>query len=275
MIGVLDSGSGGLTVLAGLQKAMPDQKFIYYGDHKNSPYGDKTRRVVQAMTEDSVEVLFKKGCKLVIVACNTMCAVALKRIQREWLPTHHPDKRVLGIVVPTVETVTGQPWRDYKSTTNMGGSERLVAVFGTLRTIASQVYPFEIHKRRSTMRVVQQAIVGLANAIDFQEPDHVHRDLIADAYETVLEITDGEKPSSVLLGCTHYPLVAHHFQDVMGEGVEVLDQSRIVADALMAYIKRHPQFVEVGDSLAFTSGDPSQANSISERFGLEVPKFRP
>ena len=272
MIGVLDSGSGGLTILSGLQQALPHQSFVYFGDHINSPYGDKSRRVVQDMTQAGVEQLFKQGCKLVIIACNTACAVALKKLQREWLPRNYPDRRVLGIVVPTVETVTGQPWQDFSPV--LGDSQRLVAVFGTLRTIASQVYPFEIHKRRASLRVVQQPIVGLANAIDWEESEHIWRELIQDAYETVLEITDGERPGSVLLGCTHYPLVAHLFQEVVGKNVDVMEQSSIIAEALKAYLKKHPRFLLKGESLAFTTGEPDKANNIAERFKLNVPEFR-
>lgn len=273
MIGVLDSGSGGLTVLAGLQAALPDQKFVYYADRANCPYGDKSRAVVQHLVQDAVEVLFDKGCKLVIIACNTACAVALKKIQREWLPTNHPDKRVLGIIVPTVESVTGKPWRDFKSLPNPGIENKLVAVFGTLRTIASQVYPFEIHKRCASVRVVQQPIVGLANGIDDGDCDAALEDLIRDAVDTVLEITDSETPSAALLCCTHYPLVASLFEKVLGPNVEVMDQNKIVSDGLVDYLKRHPRFITEGRSLAFTNGDAALANQITERFMLRVPRF--
>ena len=273
LIGVLDSGSGGLTVLSGLQAALPNQKFIYYADRANCPYGDKSRAVVQQLVQNAVEILFNKGCDLVIIACNTACAVALKKIQRQWLPAHHPDKRVLGIIVPTVESVTGRPWRDFNQRQTSDAENKLVAVFGTLRTVASQVYPFEIHKRCASTRVVQEPIVGLANGIDDAEDDAVLEELIKDAVDSVLEITDGEVPSAALLCCTHYPLVAPMFQKILGEQVKVMDQNNIVSDALVDYLQRHPRFISTGESLAFTNGDETLANHISERFNLSVPKF--
>ena len=273
MIGVLDSGSGGLTVLSGLQAALPDQKFVYYADRANCPYGDKSRAVVQKLVENAIEILFDKGCDLVIIACNTACAVALKKIQREWLPTNHPNKRVLGIIVPTVESVTGRPWRDFDQRQTSQAENKLVAVFGTLRTIASQVYPFEIHKRCASTRVVQQPLVGLANGIDDGESDAFLEELIQDAVDTVLEITDGEMPSAALLCCTHYPLVSSIFEKVLGPEVEVMDQNKIVSDGLVNYLERHPRFISEGRSVAFTNGDVELANHITERYKLRVPKF--
>src|SRR5690606_22041427 len=162
MIGVFDSGHGGLTVLHALTRRLPGEAFIYLGDHGNAPYGPRPEEEIYALTLAAVERLFAEGCGLVLLACNTASAIALRRLQQEWLPSAAPERRVLGVFVPMVEVLAGVPWCDGAPvppflTSGLVEPDGMVAVFATQRTIHSGAYPFEIGLRAPHMRVVSQA----------------------------------------------------------------------------------------------------------------------
>lgn len=240
MIGVFDSGLGGLTVLRALAERLADRRFLYLADHANAPYGDLPAETILTLTQGNLALLFEAGCRLAIVGCNTVSAVALRSIQQEWLPRYWPDRNALGLVVPTIEAVTGVDWNTEgpPSSTPAG----TVAVFGTSRTVDSAVYPVEIAKRARALRVLQQACPDLAGEIENGAPEDSLRHMIERYVADLYARNNGIDPDWVILGCTHYALVAYLFRKVLPANVPIISQPRAVAQALAAYLARHPEF---------------------------------
>ena len=275
MIGVFDSGHGGLTVLHALTDRLPHQAFTYLGDHGNAPYGRRSGEEIYGLTLAGVERLFAAGCLLVLLACNTASAIALRRLQQDWLPTAAPERRVLGVFVPMVEALTAVSWRDGAPVPGRMPEDGLVGVFATQRTIHSAAYPFEIGLRAPDMRVVSQACPHLAAAIEADQPEAALRELVAGYVADMLRQTEGWAPDAVVLGCTHYPLVAHLFAAALPPGTRLLDQPRIVADSLAEYLARHERFAagpsEAGRRRFLTTGDPRRVSAFASRFfGADV-----
>ncbi len=274
MIGVFDSGHGGLTILRALVDRLPERRFLYLGDHANAPYGDHTPDEIYALTIDSVSRLFAHGCNLVLLACNTAAAVALRRLQQDWQPEAFPDRRVLGVLVPTVEAVTKVPWHIKEPPSGAPRDAVTVAIFATRQTVGSGAYPFEIGSRAPAVRVVQQACPDLVAAIESAAPDsHVH-EMVAGYVARMRDSNDGTAPDSAVLGCTHYPLVAGAFADALPRSVRILGQPAIVADSFAAYLDRHPEFAPPRPDTAnvfLTTGDPALASTLGSRFfGQEI-----
>jgi len=275
MIGVFDSGHGGLTVLHALTRRLPGEGFIYFGDHGNAPYGPRPEQEIYDLTRAAVERLFAEGCLLVLIACNTASAVALRRLQQDWLPTAAPERRVLGVFVPMVEALAGVSWRDGTKVPGAVAPDGMVAVFATQRTIHSGAYPFEVGLRAPHMRVVSQACPDLVSAIESDAPEARLRGLVRGYVAALLQQTEGRAPAAAVLGCTHYPLVAHLFAEALPPEVLVLDQPRIVADSLADYLTRHERFAagpgEAGHRRFLTTGDPARVSAFASRFfGAEV-----
>lgn len=264
-IGICDSGSGGLTILAACAKALPEQSFVYLGDHANAPYGNRSEDEILRFTTAMVEALFGWGVRLVVLACNTASAVALRRIQEEWLPRHAPKRRVLGVQVPMVEALTGLRWdRENPGRSRLPG--RTVAVFATQRTVATGAYPRQVRLRAPDFRMVQQACPGLVAAIEEGRPERELDAMIAGFCRELLEKMKGTQPDAVFLGCTHYPLVEHLFARHLPKSAELLSQPGIVAASLKKYLARHPEFSSNGGQrLEFlTTGDPEHLHHLSQ-----------
>lgn len=270
MIGVFDSGHGGLTVLHALTQRLLSEAFVYLGDHRNAPYGPRPEDEIHALTVAAVKRLFAEGCHLVLVACNTASAVALRRLQQDWLPAAAPEHRVLGVFVPMVEVLAGISWRDGTAMKGLVESDAMVAVFGTQRTIHSGAFPFEVGLRAPRMRVVSQACPHLAAAIEADEPETVLRQLVEGYVAEMLQQTEGRAPAAAVLGCTHYPLVAHLFRAALPASVLLLDQPTVVAESLADYLARHRRFaaaaVEAGHRRFLTTGDPVRVSAYASRF---------
>jgi len=265
MIGVFDSGFGGLTVHRALIEALPRRDFVYLGDNRNAPYGVRPPIDVLNLTCAALERLFAEGCTLAVVACNTASTVALRWIQQQWLPVRRRDdgiaRNVIGIVVPTIEAATGI------------ASSGTIAVFATRRTVESDCYPIEIRKRRPGISVVQQACPDLAGSIERGLP---RRDLqaLVDRYVNELLQRLGSAPECVILGCTHYPLVADLFAAALPSGVRMIHQPDAVARALQSYLDRHPEYdgSHAGRRKFLSTGFSSEALPLIEKFwGDEVP----
>jgi glutamate racemase len=282
MIGVFDSGHGGLTILGELSAALPNQNFVYLGDHAHAPYGNRSGPEIYELTRRSVERLFEMGCRLVILACNTASTIALRRLQQEWLALHWPEHRILGVVVPTIEAITGVTWlaRHRNVPARVGHVERtairaprVVGIFGTPATVRSQVFPIEIAKRAPHIRVVQQACRELVSQIENgASREQMAATIAADARDLASRL-GGDRPDAIVLGCTHFPLVRDLFEAQLDGGVELVSQPRQVALALVDYLQRHPEFAETGNggttgrietSTLLTSGD---AADVSMRAG--------
>jgi glutamate racemase len=276
MIGVFDSGHGGLTILRALTARFPGHRYVFLGDHAHAPYGARDVEAIYDLTRDNVERLFSIGCRLVLLACNTASAVALRRLQQTWLPHFAPDNRILGVVVPTIEAVTKVPWH---VTSPPGGPEheaRSVVVYATRRTVESGSYPYEIGLRAPAIGVAQQACAGLVDRIETDAPEaEIARMVDGFVAASLVEEREGAGaarpvPDTAILGCTHYPLVAAHFAAALPSGVEILDQPGIVADSLGSYLSRHPEFdapdSENPEPRFFTTGDPGRVDPLASRF---------
>jgi glutamate racemase len=279
MIGVFDSGHGGLTVLKALLQRFPDQAFVYLGDHRNVPYGNRPSEEIVAFTRACVETLFGIGCRLVVIGCNTATCIAARTLQRDWLPKspYAGTHNVLGIVAPTVEAATQTPWGMTSPQYPQKYNTDVVAVFGTRRTIASDVYAEEICKRCPRVTVVQQACPDLAGAIEAEASEAVLDQLVKTGVSALLDQTGGQPPHRAILGCTHYPLVEAIFRRHLPPFTRILSQPDVVADSLEDYLGRHPRFRSAGRSGAacrmLTTGDPEAVTAAAKVLWPEVSVF--
>jgi glutamate racemase len=226
-IGVFDSGYGGLTVLADLRQQLPEYDFLYLGDNARAPYGSRSFDRIYTYTLEAVEHLFAQGCSLVILACNTASARALRTIQQKDLPRMAPNNRVLGIIRPMAEYL-GQ---------NALGAVGVVATQGTVR---SESYPIEIAKQNPKLIVAQQACPMWATMVENRDFEHsggafyIQKDL-AQLFENQPQIRE------LVLGCTHYPLLMDMIRQFVPSDVRIHQQGPIVAQSLVDYLHRHPE----------------------------------
>ncbi|MGB4770796.1 MAG: glutamate racemase [Chitinophagaceae bacterium] len=228
MIGVFDSGYGGLTVLRKLVQTLPAYDYIYLGDNARAPYGTRSFETVYRYTLEAVEWLFQQGCPLVVLACNTASAKALRTIQQNDLPKLAPDRRVLGVIRPTTEVI---------GKFSISGQ---VGIMATPGTVASGSYPIEIEKFYPGLAVYQQAcpmLVPLIENNDYQNPGG---DYFIRKYVDQL-LTQSAGIDTILLACTHYPLISNQIAKAAGERIRVIGQDDIVAESLADYLKRHPE----------------------------------
>ena len=277
MIGVFDSGHGGLTVFRALVERFPRIAFVYLGDHANVPYGDRASDEIVALTRNGVEALFRRGCKLVLLGCNTATCVAARTLQKDWLGVSGwRGHNILGIVAPTVEAATQTPWAVTTPQYPQKYNTDLVAVFGTTRTIASHAYPEEIRKRCPQVMVAQQTCSELAGAIERGAPEAELDRFVRTCVGALLDQTAGTPPHRAILGCTHYPLVEHLFRRHLPPFTRLLTQPKVVADSLEDYLARHPHYVEGSPGappILLTTGDPGRVNATARVFWPDTPSF--
>jgi glutamate racemase len=283
MIGVFDSGIGGLTVLRTLAARFPHVSFVYLADHANVPYGNRTSAEIVEMTRRGTEHLFRLGAGLVLLGCNTATAVAARTLQRDWLAGSAsgrpwPGRNVLGIVAPTVEAATQTPWAVTSPQYPQKYNADVIAVFGTVRTVSSGVYPEEISKRCPRVTVLQQACADLAGAIENKLPEHELDQLVGEAVNALIRRNGGAPPHRAILGCTHFPIVEPLFRRHLPAHTRILSQPEIVADSLEDYLARHPEFLEPASTPGvrlLTTGNPSQVDSRARVFWRGAPPFDP
>lgn len=274
MIGLFDSGTGGLTIASACFKALESEAFLYLGDHKRAPYGHRDNLEILEYTREAVAYLFDQGCDLVVLACNTAAAIALRRLQQDWLPGFAPEKRVLGILVPTVEAVTGVPWSDGRCHKREG----VIGIFATPKTVASRAYVEEVRKRAPNMDIIQVPCPGLVSAIESGANESVLRELIGAAVASMDQQLEGRELEAVLLGCTHYPLVKDQFKAALNRDVPLISQPQITAESLQHYLMRHPRFLkqdraQLGISY-MTTGDADQITKTASRLCALDAVFR-
>jgi glutamate racemase len=279
MIGVFDSGHGGLTVLQALERHLPRQQFVYLGDHGHAPYGNRAPDDIYRLTLDAIEGLFRLGCPLVVMACNTAAATGLRRLQQTWLPDRYPNRRVLGVLVPMVEAITGVPWMADIRTGQRRGRTRTVAIFGTRHTVTSGAYLHEIGKRAPEITVVQQACPVLVELIERAAPAPVIARAVRRYTALLMRRLKDVPPDAVILGCTHYPLIADLFAAALPSGVEVLSQPDITARSLAAYLVRHPVFGRATQpvpaaSRFYTTGPAAPVSALASRFYGKPADFK-
>ena len=266
-VGVFDSGLGGLTVLEAVQRRLPDVPFVYYGDNKHAPYGVRDADTVFQLTCTGVERLWAAGCDLVILACNTASAAALRRIQESWLP---PGKRVLGVFVPLIEALTERQWGDNSPPREV--AVKHVALFATPATVASRAFQRELAFRAIGVDVEAQACGGVVDAIE--EGDMILAEALVRSHVDALK-RKMPHPEAAILGCTHYPLMQDVFQDALGPDVAVYSQANLVAESLADYLARHPGMVGTGQAAYLTTGDPRRVSARATQFLRRSIVFEP
>jgi len=228
-IGVFDSGYGGLTILKELKNHLPDYDYLYLGDNARTPYGSRSFEVVYEFTLQAVKELFNRGCELIIIACNTASAKALRTIQQEFLPTlNQPNKRVLGVIRPSVEVISTVTKTNH------------VGILATPGTVKSDSYPIEIHKINQGIRVHQKScpiwVPLIENSLHTSDPGKA---FIKMDVEELLDLN--AQIDTIILGCTHYPILKQHIETIVPNNVNVIAQGPIVAQKLADYLGRHPQ----------------------------------
>jgi glutamate racemase len=280
VIGVFDSGFGGLTVHRALVEALPERDFVYLGDNRNAPYGTRPPIEILNLTCAGIERLFAEGCTLVILACNTASTVALRWIQQQWLPARQGSddikRNVLGVVVPTIEAATGIGWEQGGPATEHQKPFGTIAVFATNRTVQTGCYPFEICKRAPGVKVVQQACPHLAGSIEAGASRDELRSMV-DVYVGELLTRVSGAPDCVILGCTHYPLVADLFAAALPPSVQMIHQPDATARAMKLYLERHPEYdrSHSGRRVFLSTGLSPQALPLIEKFWGDKLPFQP
>ncbi len=275
-IGVFDSGIGGLSIHHALVDRMPRADFVFLGDQANMPYGVRAGEDIVNLTRAGCETLFDQGCDLVILACNTAASIALRRLQQTWLPGYRRQigrpVNILGIIVPTIEAATGLPWsherdpREWEDGHKVEGLE-VLGIFCTPATAASRVYEIEIDKRRSDVAVFCEPCPELAHMIESGAPQADLASTI-DGHAKALAKRIGRPPDRAVLGCTHYEIVADVFRAALPAGTPLIHQPGATADAIEAYLARHPEYVAGDTSLRrfLTTGSAGQQNDLAAAF---------
>jgi glutamate racemase len=245
-IGIFDSGYGGLTVFKSIIEQLPSYNYTYFGDNARAPYGDHSFETVYRYTLECVEWLFENGCPLVILACNTASAKALRSIQQNILPFKYPNHRVLGVIRPTAEVIG-----NYTTSNSVG-------VMGTRGTVNSNSYPLEINKFFPEIAVVQQSCPMLVPLIENNEHLEPGADYFIKEYLDSL-LSKSSAIDCILLACTHYPLLIPKFAEHLPAEIKLLAQGDIVAESLVRYLQHHPEIeTRIGKDHVkkfYTSGD--------------------
>lgn len=256
-IGVFDSGYGGLTVLSEFQKLLPQYDYCYLGDNSRAPYGSRSFDMVYQFTREAVFELFSRGCNLVILACNTASAKALRTIQQNDLPKLAPDKRVLGVIRPTAEIVGGI------------SKTKHVGILGTQGTVQSGSYVLEINKLYPEIKVTSEACPMWVPLVENLEHDKPGADYFVKQHLNRI-FTRDLAIDTLVLGCTHYPLLIDKIRQFIPSGVELISQGKYVALSLDDYLKRHPEIEEIctkgGQTKYLTTESPEKFTDMTEVF---------
>lgn len=228
-IGVFDSGYGGLTILSAIRKLLPEYDYVYLGDNARSPYGTRSFDVINDFTLQAVRYLFSEGCPLVILACNTASAKALREIQQKYLPTSEdPSRRVLGVIRPTAEVVG-----NVTETKHIG-------IMATPGTISAQSYEVELAKLFPDVSIHGQACPMWVPLVEYGESNGEGADFFVQKYLNEL-LEQDKQIDSIVLACTHYPLLRPKIEQYLPEGITLLSQGELVATSLKDYLHRHPE----------------------------------
>lgn len=271
-IGVFDSGVGGLTVHRELTRRFADRDFVYLADQAHAPYGGLGGEAIVDLTRAGCERLFDAGASVVVLACNTASAIALRRLQQTWIPGERQRRgravNVLGIIVPTIEAATGLPWT-YEAERAGDKVEAIdvIGVFCTAATAISRVYEIEIDKRREDLAVFSEPCPGLAGLIELGAPAEELKVVVGDHVDA-LRRRIGRHPDKAILGCTHYEIVADIFAQALPPGTPVIHQPEAVSDSLARYFERHPEF-DLGNRGRrdfLTTGQPGPQSELVAQF---------
>lgn len=254
MIGIFDSGFGGLTIFKDIEKKLPNYDYIYLGDNARAPYGNHSQAIIYNYTREAIDYLFAGGCALVILACNTASAEALRKIQQEYLPQKHKSKNVLGVIRPLAEAAS-------ELTKN-----NIVAVMGTRSTVESGAYVRELKEQGKKIKVVQQACPLLVPLIEESMEKTPAAKMILKKYIRPLK---NHHPDAVILGCTHYGWMQKDIQKYFGKKIRVLDSGRVTADKLAQYLTKHPEYSHVrakGKRIFLTTDSAERFDAAAKKF---------
>ncbi|MBI4256928.1 glutamate racemase [Candidatus Uhrbacteria bacterium] len=259
MLGVFDSGFGGLTILKPIHHLLPTTSTMYLGDNARAPYGIRTQEEIFQFTLEGVRFLFDQECPLVILACNTASSQALRRIQQTILPFEYPDRHVLGVIRPAAEYLAKRGNR--------------VGILATPATVESEAYIHELYKLNPAIKVSQIACPGLTDLIEAGCTDHALCDRLVHDCARNLIVKD-PYIEEVLLACTHYPLVASIFRKHLPKSIHVLNQGHMVATNLEFYLTRHPEIdsrlEKTGKRTYFTSSGEDISSLASMFYGEDI-----
>ena len=256
-IGIFDSGYGGLTLLHGIRQLLPEYDYLYLGDNARTPYGTRSFEVVYEFTRQAVEKLFEMGCHLVILGCNTASAKALRSIQQNDLPKLDPNRRVLGVIRPTAEVIG--------SLTH----NRHVGIFATEGTIKSESYNLEIHKLFPDIQVTGVACPFWVPLVEYNEADSPGADyFVKKRIDQMLRLDP--QIDTIILGCTHYPLLLPKIHKFMPRGIRIIAQGEYVASSLQSYFLRHPDMeqrcTKNGQTRYLTTENPERFKEQAQIF---------
>jgi len=248
-IGIFDSGYGGLTILTEIRKILPQYDYIYLGDNARNPYGTRSFNVVYEYTLEAVKKLFEMDCELVVLACNTASAKALRTIQQNDLPKIAPNKRVLGVIRPTAESVINITQNNH------------VGVLGTNGTVSSQSYVIELDKLSGGKIITtQEACPMWVPIVENNEIGTMGANYFVEKNVTNLLNADNDI-DTVILGCTHYPLLSDTIKKYLPQSIKIVEQGAIVADKLADYLERHPEIerrCSMGNSIVYFTTEQSK-----------------
>jgi glutamate racemase len=269
MIGVFDSGFGGLTIFKAIEKKLPQFDYVYLGDNARAPYGNHSQEVIYEYTLQAVDYLFGLGCDLIILACNTASAEALRKLQLEYLPAignaegvgqagipkKYPGKNILGVIRPLAEAASAVT------------KNKVIAVMGTRSTVESKSYLRELQVQDRKIKVVQQACPLLVPLIEENWEKAPETKMILKKYIRPLK---SHFPDTVILGCTHYGWLQKDIQRYFGKNIKVLDSGQIVADKLVEYLLKHPEYAKIKQSksktIFLTTDDYKRFENSAEKY---------
>ncbi len=260
-IGIFDSGLGGLTILKEIIKLMPNREYLYLGDNLRAPYGEKTQAEIFKYTLAGVEWLFGRGAEIIILACNTASANALQKIQQEILPFKYKNKRVLGIIIPTIENID-----NFSKFGHIG-------VLATKATVASGVFEKEAKKYCPKIQIISQSGERLAEMIELNKNE---KDLKAEIKKVVEQlIAQDEFMDTVILGCTHYALIENQIKKALPKNISIIGQGEIVAVKLFDYLNRHSEICQklstkCSTYFYTTSSDGKAKELMTQFYGAKI-----
>lgn len=256
MIGFFDSGYGGKTILNSVASVLPQYDYIYLGDNYRAPYGNYPPEVIQELTEKAINYLFDQGAILIVIACNTATTVALRYLQEKYLRNPNiMDKKILGIVLPTLEEVVSLGHKN-------------IGLIGTRATINSKAYETELQKINPEITVHSKACPLL---VPFIEENWHHTPECKTVLKKYLRPLKSHNIESLILGCTHYPLIEKEIKKIMGPKINIINQGPIVAQSLISYLDRHPEIESLlsknGNQRYLTTGCPKKFEQFISSFG--------
>ena len=254
LIGVFDSGLGGLTVFSHILKTLPNYNYIYLGDNARLPYGEKSAETIYEYSRQAATFLFEKGCNLIIVACNTASAQALKKLQTKFLPINFPDKRILGVIRPLAEEFAKK-------------NHKIIGIIGTKATINSGAYQTEINHLAPQLKIEQKSTPLLVPLIEEGWLKKPETKMILKKYLRPLKT---KQVDALILGCTHYPFLLSSIKQIMGKKIAVPDPGVVIANSLKNYLDRHPELniqkTKNSKINYYTTDNPEYFKKLGEKF---------